>query len=151
MAVGLKVLDGDAWSDQDLAALPVEKLEMLSALLSMEDEALKRRKERLHKALVSRFGQGLQPGTHWTDASGRKVKIEVPKQVEWDQGGLQSVAEHIKRKMGEDPREYIEFKLFVPENRYRAWPEAIKSLFEPSRTVSAGKPRFTFWDPKTSK
>jgi hypothetical protein len=147
MMLSPQVLDDEGWSDDELAKLPTESLEKLTAWVSVEEEVVKKRKERLYRALRTRFAVNLVPGTHYTDSQGRKVRIEVPKQVEWDQDGLRQIARTIRQKMGEAPEDYIEYKLFVPENRYKAWPSTIQSMFEPARTVSPGKPKITFVEP----
>jgi hypothetical protein len=147
MMLSPRVLDEDGWSDDELVKLPTESLEKLTALLSVEEEAVKKRKERLYRALHTRFAVNLTPGTHWTDSQGRKVRVEVPKQVEWNQDGLRQIAKAIRQKMGEPPEEYIEYKLFVPENRYKAWPSTIQAMFDTARTVSPGKPKITFVEP----
>jgi hypothetical protein len=148
MMMPLSILDEGGSSYDELVKLPTETLERISADLAYEEEVLKKRKARLYQALHDRFAVDLKPGTHWTDSQGRKVRIEVPKQVEWDQEELKRVAEYIKVEMRENPREFIDYKLFVPENRYKAWPTVIQAMFEPARTVSPGKPKITFVEPK---
>ena len=69
------------------------------------------------------------------------VVADLPKKVEWDQRDLADLVERIKSE-GEDPRDYVEVSLKVPERKYGAWPKHIRSLFEPSRTVRAGKETF---------
>lgn len=69
------------------------------------------------------------------------VVTDLPKKVEWDQRDLADLVERIKAK-GEDPRDYVEVSLKVAEGNYTSWPKHIRSLFEPSRTVRAGKETF---------
>jgi hypothetical protein len=69
------------------------------------------------------------------------VVADLPKNVEWDQHALSDLVERIKAE-GEDPRDYVEVSLKVPERKYGAWPKHIRSLFESSRTVRAGKETF---------
>jgi hypothetical protein len=150
MDLASSILDGTeqgGWSDEDLLKLPTESLERLTVQISSEEEIVKKRKERLYRALHTRFAVNLTPGTHWTDSQGRKVRVEVPKQVEWSQDGLRQIARTIRQQMGESPEDYIEYKLFVPENRYKAWPATIQAMFLPARTVSPGKPKITFVEP----
>ncbi len=66
------------------------------------------------------------------------VVADLPKKVEWDQRDLADLVERIKAE-GEDPHDYVEVSLKVSERKYGAWPKHIRSLFEPSRTVRAGK------------
>jgi hypothetical protein len=63
------------------------------------------------------------------------------KKVEWDQRRLAALAEQI-RSGGEDPGEYVEVSFKVAERAYAAWPERIRSAFEPARTVRTGKPTY---------
>jgi hypothetical protein len=58
-----------------------------------------------------------------------------------DQTHLAGLVERI-RASGEDPADYVEVILKVPERRYAAWPPALRETFEPARTVKTGKPSF---------
>ena len=69
------------------------------------------------------------------------VVADLPKKVEWNQRDLEGLVERIKAE-GEDPRDYVEVSLKVAERNYTSWPKHIRSLFEPSRTVRAGKETF---------
>ena len=69
------------------------------------------------------------------------VVADLPKKVEWNQRDLEGLVERIKAE-GEDPRDYVEISLKVAERNYASWPKHIRSLFEPSRTVRAGKETF---------
>ncbi len=69
------------------------------------------------------------------------VVADLPKKVEWNQRDLEGLVERIKAE-GEDPRDYVEVNLKVAERNYTSWPNHIRSLFEPSRTVRAGKETF---------
>ena len=72
---------------------------------------------------------------------GVTVVADLQKKVEWDQRDLADLVEHIKAD-GKDPRDYVEVSLKVAERNYTSWPNHIRSLFEPSRTVRAGKETF---------
>lgn len=69
------------------------------------------------------------------------VVANLPKKVEWDQRDLADLVERIKTE-GDDPRDYVEVSLKVSERKYGSWPQHIRSLFEPSRTVRSGKETF---------
>lgn len=69
------------------------------------------------------------------------VVADLPKKIEWNQHELGQLVERIKGE-GEDPRDYIEVSLKVSERKYEAWPPYIRKLFEPARTVRAGKETF---------
>ena len=71
------------------------------------------------------------------------VIADLPKKVEWDQTQLAALVERI-RSGGEDPAEYVSTRLEVAERAFTAWPEAIRQLFAPDRSVRTGKPSFRF-------
>jgi hypothetical protein len=66
------------------------------------------------------------------------VVANLPKKIDWNQDKLAELVERIKAG-GEDPRDYVEVSFKVSERKYASWPKPIRSLFEPSRTVRAGK------------
>ena len=47
------------------------------------------------------------------------------------------------RAWGESPADYVTTEVSVPESRFTAWPPRIRALFEPARTVAAGRPSYT--------
>ncbi len=66
---------------------------------------------------------------------------DLPKRVDWDQRRLAALVEQI-RASGEEPGEYIEVSFNVSERAYAAWPERIRTVFEPARTVRTGRQTF---------
>ena len=46
------------------------------------------------------------------------------------------------RAAGDDPSQYVDIAIKVPERKYTAWPESIRAAFAPARTVKTGKPSF---------
>jgi hypothetical protein len=70
------------------------------------------------------------------------IVADQPKRVEWDQRELAAVVARI-RDTGDDPAEYVKTKLEVSERAYSAWPQRIRAVFEPARTVKLGKPSYT--------
>jgi hypothetical protein len=54
---------------------------------------------------------------------------------------LSQLVERIKAD-GEDPREYVDVILKVPERKYAAWPRHIRAIFETARTVQGGAQSF---------
>jgi hypothetical protein len=65
----------------------------------------------------------------------------LPKKVEYDQPKLRAAVETL-RSWGENPEHYIGIEFKVSEAKYNAWPPAIRTLFEPARTLKTGKPTF---------
>ena len=66
---------------------------------------------------------------------------DLPKRVEWDQVQLAAIVERI-RASGDDPAQYVDVSIRVPERKYAAWPRSIQAEFEPARTVGSGSPSF---------
>ena len=66
---------------------------------------------------------------------------DLPKRVDWDQALITGVVERI-RAAGDDPTQYVDIAIKVPERKYIAWPENIRTAFAPARTVRTGKPSF---------
>ena len=69
------------------------------------------------------------------------ITADLPKRPVWDQKKLAQITQRIQ-EAGDDPEEYVETTLKVPENRFKSWPSHIQRTFEPARTVKAGKPVF---------
>ena len=81
-------------------------------------------------------------GTDNRDDGGYAVKIEVPKKVEWDTDLLIAACNALE-KLGEDPREFVEFSPKVTETKFKNVPKRFRKLLEPARTVTPGKVKIT--------
>lgn len=134
----------------DIAALPAEQL----ALLQDEaDEALRRAKtacdwlagavalKYADRAHAARLAAGKDTGTVRFDDGAVTVIAELPKRVDWDQEKLGALVERIRAE-GDDPAEYVDVAIKVPERKFAAWPSHIRAAFEDARTVRTGKPSF---------
>jgi disulfide oxidoreductase YuzD len=132
----------------DIAALPADQL----ALLQDEaDAALRQAKttcDWLDGAVALKYGDrahaarqaaGKDTGTIRFDDGAVTVIADLPKRVEWDQQKLAALVERIQAE-GDDPAEYVDVAIKVPERKYTAWPNHIRTKFEPARTVKTGKP-----------
>ena len=75
------------------------------------------------------------------EQDGVTVVADRPKRVDWDQALIAAVVERI-RAAGDDPTQYVDIAIKVPERKYTAWPESIRTAFAPARTVKTGKPSF---------
>lgn len=73
------------------------------------------------------------------ETGGHKITQTVPKKVEWNQPGIADVYDRIKAH-GDNPAQYIKLKFTVDERKFDAWPDQIKQIFAPARTVTPGKP-----------
>jgi hypothetical protein len=131
---------------QDIAQLPVE---LLAILQRDVDERIKRdkaAKARLDGALTVRYATraaeerqaaGKDTGTIRFDDGDFTVVADLPKRVDWDQDRLAAMVERI-RAAGDDPAQYVDIAFKVPERKYAAWPDNIRAVFEPARTVRTG-------------
>ena len=134
----------------DLAELPADQLSLLQEETEEALQRARQHKEWLEGALALRYAeraaalrrsQGTDAGTVRFQDGPVTVAADLPKKVEWDQTKLAELAERI-RAQGEDPEEYLEVTLKVPERRYAAWPNHIRLAFEDARTLRTGKPSF---------
>ena len=134
----------------EIAALPAEQIALLVEEASGALAQAKRLKDRLDGALELKYrdraaerraADGKDSGTIRFEDGQVLVTADLPKKVDWDQERLKGLAIRLGSE-GEDPEEYIEVTYRVPERRYTAWPQYIRDLFTPARTVRTGKPSF---------
>ncbi|WP_372395203.1 hypothetical protein ABMY26_06970 (plasmid) [Azospirillum sp. HJ39] len=69
------------------------------------------------------------------------IECDLEKKVEWDQAKI-GTAVLALQAAGEKPREYVETAYKVGETKFKAWPERIRKLFEPARTVKPGAAKY---------
>lgn len=93
------------------------------------------------RAIAARAATGKDTGTVRFLDGNVEITADLPKKVEWDQHRLADLVARI-RAGGEDPGEYVEVSFKVGERAYAAWPERIRTAFEPARTVRTGKPTY---------
>ena len=134
----------------EVIALPAEHLALLQSDAREALDAAKRTLDWIEGAIAMRYEQraigaraaaGKDTGTVRFQDGNVEVTADLPKKVEWDQQRLAALAEQI-RAGGEDPAQYVEVSFKVGERAYAAWPERIRSAFEPARTVRTGKPSY---------
>jgi hypothetical protein len=68
-----------------------------------------------------------------------EIVADSPRAVIWDQAALSKIAVVIRDEWHENPTDYLTIKHGVAESKYSAWPPTLQKLFEPARTVRAGK------------
>ena len=133
-------------SPQDIAGLPVELLAVLQHEIDQRQKRDKAAKAQLDGVLTIRYGDraaearqaaGKDTGTVRFDDGDFTVVADLPKRVEWDQVQLAAIVERI-RASGDDPAQYVDIAIRVPERKYTAWPDNIREQFEPARTVRPG-------------
>jgi hypothetical protein len=136
----------------EIANLSPEELAMLCEELSALKADTKLFDNRLHAGLVERFSkqaaearkaQGKDTGTVRLSADGYVVVADLPKDVDWDQAELKKSVEIIASQ-GEPVEQYVNIKYAVPESKYNAWPESLKAIFAPARSVGVGRETFKF-------
>ena len=135
---------------EQAATLPIDQIASLLEDVATEKAVVKHLDDLLSGALNYRYAEraallrqakGTNTGTVSMDDGEFVVRADLPKKVEWDSSLLNEAVEAI-RSWGEDPSEYVAIEVKVAESRYNAWPTPIRSLFEPARTVSAGRPTY---------
>lgn len=134
----------------EVAAMPVGDLAHLQKELIETMNRVKLDSELLDGVFARRFGER---ATAIRQESGKDfglirfqdgdvdIAMDVPKRPSWDQGKLARIVQTI-RESGDDPAQYVETSFDVSERKYTAWPENIRRVFEPARTVKPGKASF---------
>jgi hypothetical protein len=134
----------------EIAALPAEQLALLQDDIDEDLRRAKSLKDLFDSALALRYGdRGVMArieavkdtGTVRITDEGFVVIADLPKRVKWNQAELASIVERI-RAAGDDPAEYVTTEFKVSERAYGAWPQSIRSIFAPARTVETGKPGY---------
>ena len=135
---------------EQVAILPIDQIASLLEDVATEKASIKHLDDLLNgamnyryaeRAALARQAKGANTGTVSLDDGEFVVRADLPKKVEWNAALLDEAVEAI-RSWGEDPTEYVSIEVKVAESRYGAWPSPIRSLFEPARTVSAGRPSY---------
>ena len=135
---------------EQAAILPIDQIAALLEDVATEKASIKHLDDLLNgamnyryaeRAALARQAKGANTGTVSLDDGEFVVRADLPKKVEWNAALLDEAVEAI-RSWGEDPTEYVSIEVKVAESRYGAWPSPIRSLFEPARTVSAGRPSY---------
>jgi len=79
--------------------------------------------ELIDDQIYGRLKDQVKPiGSSTVEFEGHRVVITIPKTIKWDQVILRSVASRIS-DFGDDPENYIDYKLAVKETNYKAWGE----------------------------
>ena len=125
----LALLQEEARSTLDMAKRAVDWIEGAIALRYEQ------------RAIAARASAGKDSGTVHFEDGAVSVTADLPKRVDWNQRQLADLVERI-RAGGENPGEYVEVTFKVAERAYAAWPERIRTVFEPARTVRTGRQTF---------
>lgn len=138
----LSVAEITGLSAQDLMQLQsavAESLRQARDLKEWIDGAIALKYDAQAKALRAQLGK--DTGTIHFDDQGVRVTADLPKKPVWDQKKLSEIAERITAN-GDDPTEYLDITYKVAERKYTAWPENLREVFAPARTLKTGKPTF---------
>jgi len=134
----------------EVAELLAEHLALLQEEAAAALDAAKQMKEQVDGAIALRFAgladaqrraAGKDTGTVRFDRDGVTVVADLPKKVDWDQALIAAIVERI-RAAGDDPSQYVDIAIKVPERKYGAWPDSIRAAFAPARTVKTSKQTF---------
>ena len=139
------------WSPDRIAFLDTDVLARLGRELANARAFLIDVEAKLSAALDQKFGEqardlrlaeGKDSGRVRLHDGDFVIVADQPKRVEWDQQELAAVVARI-RDAGDDPAEYVKTRLEVSERAYTAGPQRVRTIFEPARTVTLGKPSYT--------
>lgn len=106
---------------------------------------LKNRKASLENDIIQNFRDEFEHLLREKDEPFGKVNVvfgefdmhyTVPKKVQWNQEKLAKIREKIGQF--ENPDQYIKVKYDVSETAFKNWPDDIKEVFMPARTVCNG-------------
>ena len=131
----------------EIAALPADLLALLQHEAATALKAAKTVADWLDGAIALRFSDrarqlrreaGKDTGSVRFEEDGVGIEADLPKRIDWDQRHLAALVDRIRAE-GDDPLEYVEISIKVAERKYAAWPNHIRSKFEPARTVRTGK------------
>ncbi len=134
----------------ELAEMPVQLLAGLQDELTYAGKQLRAATARFNAALEARYATratvarracGKDTGTVRLADGEFTVVADLPKRVTWDQEQLARIAANIEAA-GDNPAEFIETTLKVPERKYTALPESWRKGFDVARKVGSGKPTF---------
>jgi len=135
----------------EVSNLPIQQIAILLEDLAALKQQAAIAGNHLFAALDMRFAEPAKlackaknkdTGTVRLDHDDAVVICDLPKKVEYDQAKLQQAVATLQMEWGENPSEYVQIEIKVPESKYNAWPSKIRELFEPARTVGTGKPTY---------
>lgn len=125
--------------DLETIALLIEDAKARSSQATTVSRALQAEVEERFKAEIASIylAEGKDTGTIHLARDGFDIEVNRAKKVAWDQAVLAEVRAKIEAA-NDNPAEYIDTALSVPERKFIAWPEHIQAQFEAARTVTPG-------------
>ncbi|MBT7443305.1 MAG: hypothetical protein HN790_04990 [Methylococcales bacterium] len=137
-------------STQEISEFSAKEIMTLQTSAAESLQQAKRINDRIHDALelkykdlasVSRIHAGKESGSVNFEDGQIQVSADLPKRVTWDQKQLAELSKRIQES-GEDPLQYMDIAYKVPERKFTAWPDTIKSAFQDARTLKMGRQSF---------
>lgn len=134
----------------DLAALPPKQLAQLLEEAKFKLDNYKLLHERLQGVVnfkyqdtfnQNRVDQQKESGILRIEDDGYVVSQDITRKADWDKKKLNDIIEKIKSQ-GDDPAEYVDVIYKISEHKFKSWPNFIRKVFEPARTVKTGKPTY---------
>lgn len=122
----------------DIIAVKAEIAALEEKKKLLEETYISERADAMNVLADNEYGCGT---TSWEE-NGHTVKIEVKKNVKWDNAMLKEKY----KQLGVDADNYIDVKMSVSETNFKKWDNKIKTFFEPARTVTPTKPYITITD-----
>lgn len=125
--------------DLETIAVLIEDAKALSSRATSVSRALQGEVEARCKDQIAAayLAKGEDTGTVHVTVDGFDVEVGRAKKVEWSQSDLAALREQI-RAANDNPDDYIDVSLTVPERKFTAWPESIQAKFADARTVKPG-------------
>ncbi len=78
-------------------------------------------------------------------SGGKKIKIDIPKKIDWLQEELERIWKEIAAG-GDDPKSFIKAEYTVSETLYKTFGDNQKKYFGVARTVKSGNPSIKIED-----
>lgn len=135
---------------KEVSELPIDILALLLEETAELKSSAQKAADHMFSAMSQRYSddankvrqaKGADTGTVRLHDGDFVIVADLPKKVAWDGAGLAQV-EKTLAEMGEPPEDYIQVKRDVSERAFESWPNSLKKLFAPYRTLGVGKAGF---------
>lgn len=143
----IKLTDLNGMSDDALRGIPPDMLRELQNDLKTEQMTLDLLKGRVNRAFQVRYGDTMEGAREKDTGVCRildgdyEIIQEIPKRVDWDQKKLNAVLDQLHAE-GDNPYDYVEVKVKVPERKWAVWPQSVRDRFLAARQEKSGSPKW---------
>ena len=140
-------MSDDIYSAEVFSVLPLAEIEAAIETNKQNIDNLTNLNKKLFMEIERRYSDDIASayaekgsvfGTVNIERDGIGIVFDRQKKVSYDQQLLEKKHNEIKAA-GQDPAQYIDVEYSIRESFYKAWPDVIKSEFEPCRTVEPGR------------